>query len=149
MEQIKRANFRHFFPMAVRWGDMDPLGHVNNTVFYRYSEEGRLNYFMEFGVGKPDAQNDSLILADLRCKFIQQLHYPAQVEVATRTSVLGNSSIRIQQGLFHAGTDDVVAGFDAIVVWFDYAKQTSAPVPAGMREAIISYELVAPQNKAG
>ena len=26
----------HTMRMAVRWGDMDAMGHVNNTVYFRY-----------------------------------------------------------------------------------------------------------------
>ena len=146
MGEIKRADFRHIYPLAVRWGDLDMLGHVNNTVFYRYSEEGRIRYFLEVGIAGPSAQTSGAILADLRCSFVQQLRYPADVEIATRTYALGNSSMRIQQALFHKGDDAVVAGFDAAVVWFDYGQQTSAPVPESIRGALRDYENVVPKE---
>ena len=28
--------------MPVRWGDMDALGHVNNAMYFRYAESGRI-----------------------------------------------------------------------------------------------------------
>ena len=28
--------------IPVRWGDMDALGHVNNTVYYRYMEQRKV-----------------------------------------------------------------------------------------------------------
>lgn len=29
-------------PVAMRWSDMDAYGHVNNTEFFRYTEQGRI-----------------------------------------------------------------------------------------------------------
>ncbi len=146
MDEIKRADFRHFFALSVRWGDLDVLGHVNNTVFYRYSEEGRINYFQSVGVNEPAAMASGPILADLRCRFVQQLRYPADIEIATRTQKLGNSSIRIQQALFHKDDDALVAGFDAVIVWFDYERQAPAPTPEAIRAAVRRLEGVAPDE---
>lgn len=143
MKEIRRADFRHFVPLTVRWGDLDALGHVNNTVFFRYSEEGRIRYFMETGVATgPSTQGSGLILADMRCSFVTQLHYPGEIEIASRTQALGNSSMHMQQALFHKGQDEIAAIFKAVVVWFDYAAQRPARVPDSIREAIASYEIV-------
>ena len=29
-------------PLPIRWGDMDAMGHVNNTVYFRYMETVRI-----------------------------------------------------------------------------------------------------------
>jgi len=34
---------------AIRWGDMDAMGHVNNTVYFRYLEQARIETFEAFG----------------------------------------------------------------------------------------------------
>lgn len=146
MGKINRADFRYFFPLAVRWGDLDALGHVNNTVFFKYAEEGRLKYFLEVGLSTPSMQESGLILADIRCSFLQQLQYPADVELATRTSALGTSSMHFEQALFHQGSDDAVARFNAVAVWFNYKKQTTVPVPEAVRRVVREYEGVAPEE---
>ena len=30
--------------MPIRWGDMDAMGHVNNTVYFRYMEQTRIEW---------------------------------------------------------------------------------------------------------
>ena len=35
----------HVERIAVRWGDMDAMGHVNNTVYFRYMEQARISWF--------------------------------------------------------------------------------------------------------
>jgi len=44
--------FAHRFTLAVRWGDMDAMGHVNNTVYFRYMEQTRIEWLETFGQGK-------------------------------------------------------------------------------------------------
>jgi acyl-CoA thioester hydrolase len=42
---------KHVFTcvMPIRWGDMDAMGHVNNTVYFRYMEQARLEWFASLG----------------------------------------------------------------------------------------------------
>jgi len=35
----------HVERIPIRWGDMDAMGHVNNTVYFRYMEQTRINWF--------------------------------------------------------------------------------------------------------
>ena len=35
----------HVERIAIRWGDMDAMGHVNNTVYFRYMEQARISWF--------------------------------------------------------------------------------------------------------
>lgn len=146
MNATDRHSYVHFHPITVRWGEMDTLGHVNNTVFYRYSEDGRLDYFQHaFGFG-PSSHESGPILADLRCSFVQQLRFPAEVEIATRVARLGRSSFEMAQALFHRGAADAVAAFAATLVWFDYGAQKSVPMPQELRARIRDYESLAPQE---
>ena len=38
--EIKKLVFEMLMP--IRWGDMDAMGHVNNTVYFRYMETARV-----------------------------------------------------------------------------------------------------------
>lgn len=143
---MDRKKFNHFVPISVRWGEMDALGHVNNTVFYRYSEDGRLDYIGRVTGDGPSRTSVGPILADLRCSFLRQLRFPAAVEIATRTRAIGRSSLKVEQALFHAGKDQPIAVYDAIVVWFDYGAQKSVPVPEDVRGRIREIEVVEPEE---
>jgi acyl-CoA thioesterase FadM len=37
----------HVTKMPIRWGDMDAYGHVNNTVYFRYMEQARVEWLEE------------------------------------------------------------------------------------------------------
>lgn len=146
MDATDRSFYTHFHPITVRWGEMDALGHVNNTVFYRYSEDGRLDYFTSMLEAAPSANSSGPILADLRCSFLQQLRFPAEVEIATRVARIGGSSIRMEQALFYRDGADAIAAFEAVVVWFDYSSQSSGRVPEPVRTRIREMESVAPEE---
>ena len=40
----------HVTKMPIRWGDMDAYGHVNNTVYFRYMEQARVEWVEEMKV---------------------------------------------------------------------------------------------------
>ena len=123
MRQPTRSDYVHFVPISVKWGEMDSLGHVNNTVFYRYSEDGRIDYIHMIADGGDTQTSDGPILADLRCSFRQQLRFPADVEIGTRVKRIGRSSFELEQCLFFAETEDVIAVYNTVVVWFDFGAQ--------------------------
>lgn len=146
MSQITREDYAHWTEVAVRWGDVDRLGHVNNVQYFRYSEEARTAWMQLLSEGMQDlwSGGQGPILADIQCQFIQQLHHPATVQLGTRAVRLGNSSIQVSQGFFIAGTDAPVASSQSRIVWFDYDKQRSASIPDVMRERLRAMENIAP-----
>lgn len=136
--RVNRSDFAHFTSLPVQWADMDAIGHVNHAVFFRYVETGRIAYFEAAGAGvlssRPDGEGP--ILADIQCSFIGQLHYPARIEVATRTAKLGDKSWTIESAIFVDGEAEPVATSRAIIVWFDYKQQASARIPDDLRKRI-------------
>ena len=51
MSDIRRL--AHVERIPIRWGDMDAMGHVNNTLYFRYLEIARLEWLYAVG-GPPD-----------------------------------------------------------------------------------------------
>ena len=39
----------HTSHMKLRWGDMDAFGHVNNTIYFRYMEQTRIEWLERAG----------------------------------------------------------------------------------------------------
>src|SRR5215471_9177904 len=72
----------HEMRIPVRWGDLDALGHVNNTVFFRYFESARVAYFNRIGFWpKSEHEGTGPILASTQCRFRRPLHYPDRLKV--------------------------------------------------------------------
>lgn len=138
-----KADFSHFTRLAVRWGDMDALGHVNNAKFFTYDEQARLEYFRVFEGVVPNMWTDEgLILARVACDFLQQVHHPAALEVGYRIRKLGRSSMEAESGIFDG--EKLMATLQGVIVWFDYRAQKPAAIPEVVRNTIRSFEAVAP-----
>ncbi|MBS0468573.1 MAG: acyl-CoA thioesterase, partial [Proteobacteria bacterium] len=39
----------HETTIPMRWGDMDAIGHMNNTVYFRFMETARIEWLRELG----------------------------------------------------------------------------------------------------
>lgn len=138
---MRRADFRHFIELPVRWGDMDAFGHVNNVQYMRYLESGRIAY-VEDVLGTWVEPQENIVLADIQCSFLQPLHYPVTVEVATRVGRLGNSSLQILFAIYRKGESEPVLTGKGVLVWFDFINNQAIPLPAAIRQAILNFEAV-------
>ncbi len=106
------------------------FGHVNNVQFVRYYESGRLDYFHRCSILKPGPEvNNSLIIADIHVTFLRQIHHPADLQVGSRISRLGNSSFDFEAAIFLADEDEPCSSAIATCVWFNFQDNHSTPIP--------------------
>jgi acyl-CoA thioester hydrolase len=131
----------HTMRMPIRWGDMDAMGHVNNTVYFRYFETARIAWFDEVGC-TPDPEGEGPVIIHADCSFLKQLKYPGEIEVSTLVGPPGRSSfqmrheIRVVGAEGHAGALHAQGG--AKVVWVNFPAEKSVPLPAAMRALLPS-----------
>ena len=143
--EIRLDDFSHRIQFAVRWGDMDTLGHINNAKYFTYEESSRIEYFQPLAVDDPRMWKDyGLILASVGADFIAQVRYPADLVVGTRIVRLGRSSMNTLSGMFQG--DKLVTAVRGVVVWFDYTRQKPAAIPEPVRTWIKAREVVAPEE---
>ena len=110
----------------IRFGDLDPQGHVNNTVFATFFETGRVMLLREPGneLGAPGA---TTVLARLDISFLRELHWPGEVTIGTGTTHVGRSSYSFLQAIFHNG--ECAGTANATMVMIDAATRKSRPLP--------------------
>src|SRR4029077_19106308 len=81
----------------IRFGDLDPQGHVNNTVFATFFETGRVAFLREPGNALSPPGTTS-VLARLDIGFLKELHWPGSVGIGTRVAEVGRSTGSIECG---------------------------------------------------
>jgi acyl-CoA thioester hydrolase len=119
----------HTSIQPIRWADMDALGHVNNTVYFRYMEQARIEWLYEqarvHGAGY--ATGSGPVIVNASCTFLEPLVYPGNCEVRMFLGESGRSSvgsfyeIRKDERLFAEGA--------AKIVWIDLASGRPTPLP--------------------
>lgn len=123
----------HITRMPIRWGDMDAFGHVNNTVFFRFMEQARIEWMESCGIPM-EGGGQGPVIVNAHCNFLRQLKYPGEVEVRTFAGPPGRSSFETIVEIRRTDEPDVlVADGGAKVVWVDYAMEKSVPLPESLR----------------
>src|SRR3954466_9917372 len=110
----------------IRFGDLDPQGHVNNTVFATFFETGRVMLLRDPG-NELNAPGTTSVLAQLDIRFLREMHWPGTVEIGTATTRIGRSSYTFLQAIFHEG--QCAATADATMVMIDAATRKARPLP--------------------
>ncbi|MDE2082199.1 MAG: acyl-CoA thioesterase [Burkholderiales bacterium] len=119
--------------VPLRWGDMDAMGHVNNTLYFRYMEIARLDWLAQVGAGT-DAADEGPVIVNAFCNFRRQLAYPGELRVLLFVANPGRSSFDTFHTLERTDLPGVLwADGGARVVWTDYRRRQSAPMPDWLR----------------
>ncbi len=139
-------NWRHVHTsrMSIRWGDMDAMGHVNNTVYFRYIEQARIEW-MDKAQCLPNPNGLGPVIINAHCSFIKQLTYPGEIEVKTFVGAPGRSSFETMHEIRLLGEDGQVlptihAQGGAKVVWVDFQAGKSVPLPERLIEMLAQNE---------
>ena len=142
---MNRTDFNFFSQTPTRWGDADMLGHINSVVYMRYIESGRLDYLERIlGIDFKKPPGQGVILADIKISYLQQVHHPANLEVATRVSRIGNTSFDFTANIYCQDGGAVIVKSKSVCVWFNYVDNCKQPVPDDAREAISTLEAIKP-----
>ena len=137
---MKRENFPLWARVEVRWGDMDEMGHVNNAVYFTYLESARIQLFAALGLGGPmTPERTGMSLAHAGCNFRAEVKYPEVLDIGTVVTKIGTSSFHLAHVFLREGTDHLFADANSVVVWADYAKGKSLPLPDEIRARLASY----------
>ena len=127
--------------LPVVWGEMDSMQHVNNTVYIRWMETARFEYFEKVELRSAAAQSGRTgILKSVDCNFRLPLTWPDKVLVGGKVIELGKDYFVIQHVVFSCNHQKVAAHGRAVVVGFDYGKQKKIDFPPGLVEKIQKLE---------
>jgi len=135
---MSNKQFVHAMRIPIRWGDMDAMGHVNNTVYFRYIESARIAWLEQVGaLPDPAGSSEGPVVVNAHCSFLKQLTYPGEIEIATFVGTPGRSSIEVTHEIRLVGPDGqpgaLHAEGGAKVVWIDFKAEKSRPLPDRLR----------------
>lgn len=134
-------DFRYYHPIEVRYGDLDPQGHVNNAKYLTYLEQGRVGYLQHLGLWNGGSFLDlGIILADVHVTFLAPIRLGDPVRVGVRVSRLGNKSLAMEYSVLQADTGQELATGSTILVAYDYRLEKTVPVPPTWRQAMSEFE---------
>ena len=117
--------------VPMRWGDMDALGHVNNTVYFRYMEQARIRWFETLGGLYGGDPPRGAVVVNASCTFRRPLVYPGTVDVRMYLRHPGRTSV---DSYYELVVDDALyAEGSAKMVWIDLRSGKPVPLPEAVR----------------
>lgn len=141
--------FRHRHAIAVRYGDMDTLGHVNNSKYLTYIEQARITYVRDLALWDGKLGDYGIIMA----RAVVDYRVPVTMDdgeavIFSRTARIGTKSFEMEHlVMVERGGHPVVAAQASIVgVAFNYSANATIAVPDEWRAKINGYEVKSPAS---
>ena len=107
---------------------MDALGHVNNATYFRYFEETRTQWLLQYEPVWTAKQGP--VVAHAACTFRRPVLYPATLVVELWADAPRRSSIVTRYRVFVQSDPGVlVAEGEATVVWINYGTGRPVSLP--------------------
>lgn len=135
------AGFPVVIEQAVVWGEMDAYRHVNNTVYFRYFENVRLEYIRRLGWPELEGQTGvGPILQAVAARFRRPLTYPDTISIGARLQSLEEDRLTLEHKIVSHSQRAIVTEGQGTVVAFHYPTGRKAAVPQELRRRIEELE---------
>jgi acyl-CoA thioester hydrolase len=136
------TQYRFYHPVEVRYGDLDPQGHVNNAKHLTYFEQARIQYLIELGLFTKDQSfmNIGVIIADVHITYFEPIYFGQNIKVGVHTAKIGNKSMTWEQNIVDADSGKELAKGEVIIVTYDYKEEKTISIPQEWKERIIEFE---------
>ncbi|MEZ4270839.1 MAG: thioesterase family protein [Myxococcota bacterium] len=149
MNDDRLAHWPVTLGIPVAWGDMDSLGHVNNTIYLRWFESARIIYFDKIGIAQSmAAKNVGPILAQQDINYRLPVRHPDTVNVDVTVSRVGTTSFVMGFRIRSVGLDKLVADGQGVIVMVNYASGQKVPLGDDLKQRILDLEAGRPRSMA-
>ena len=149
-EEIFRQKYPFIYSAQVKWGEMDALSHLNNTVYFRFAEEARIKLFGALKVPVTVDHATGPILAYIDCQFYAPVVFPDTLIVGSWVEHIGTTSLQVFHHYFSTEQGKIVGQTKSVVVMVNYQKGYKIPMPEAIKADIMemqaSYDLNAVAN---
>jgi len=127
---MSKNNFSmHEKTITVEWGDMDALGHVNNSRYFDYFQQARIEWLEQFNLDLKQKQGPVVVF--ISCTYKKPVVYPAQLTVISKVHSMGRSSMVMDHHLYQ--NEELMTEGTSKIVWVDYTTNKSIPLPEKIR----------------
>jgi acyl-CoA thioester hydrolase len=136
----KLSDYTYKTPIAIRFSDIDAVGHVNNAIYLTYFEEARLNYWRE--AIQWDISENGVIVGRSEVNYLKPIMLYDEVVCYVRTTRIGNSSFDVMHVLVRITEhgEEICTTGKTVCISYDYTANKSIPIPKTERHKMIAYD---------
>ncbi|WP_265738334.1 acyl-CoA thioesterase [Pseudalkalibacillus salsuginis] len=91
-----RTGFHFYTTVDVRFSEVDPFNHLNNTIPFVYFEDARIQLFKELGFMEEWNKAGSKtipVVADLQCNYLKQIYFDETLKIYVKIAHIGKTSV--------------------------------------------------------
>jgi acyl-CoA thioester hydrolase len=127
--------------VALRWRDIDPLGHLTQSVYHEILEEGRSEMMAEVSRRTGgDGEIHHFVLARVEMDHRSEVrHDSGFVEVIVEVLSVGTASVRVGYEL-RRSDGGLAASGEAVMVAWDQVARGKRPITDAERALLTSHE---------
>lgn len=114
---------------------MDAAGHVNNTIYFRYMEQARVEWLEELRL-KAGPNAPFAVVVNASCTFLIPFTHPGVVDVRFFADRPGRSSLQTYYELRLIDDERIYAEGSAKMVFVDSRTGKSIVIPDNLRRLI-------------
>ncbi|MBI3347701.1 MAG: YbgC/FadM family acyl-CoA thioesterase [Burkholderiales bacterium] len=138
---MKRQDFRHLEPLRVRWAEIDAQGIVFNGHYLTYLDTAISGYWRALAIPYADTMKGlggDLYVRRATLDYRGSARYDDRLDVGIRCREFGNSSMKVDGGIFHG--DQLLVQAEMVYVFADPGSQTPLRLPDALRGLIHDFE---------
>jgi acyl-CoA thioester hydrolase len=136
----KLSDYKYKTPIAIRFSDIDAVGHVNNAVYLTYFEEARLKYWRE--IVEWNMKEHGVIVGRSEVNYLKPIMLNDNIFCYVRTTRIGNSSFDIMHILVRETDhgEEICTTGKTVCISYDYRANKSISIPKTERHKMIAYD---------
>ena len=139
LDRLQSSSYPWSFDIPPRFGDIDPLRHLNNAALARFYEDARIRFVDGVGVREALQPQHGFVVAEVAIQYLAEGGYPEVVTAACGALRLGRSSLTIGQALFQFGR--CIGTAESTLVYVHRKEGGARPLPQAAGAALSAYPL--------
>src|SRR5699024_1148920 len=124
--------------IKVRVSETDALGHINNTSYFTYLEDARIDFLEKLGISIKD-EVFAFMLVSPRCDFISQGYLGQILQVNTEVLKIGTKSLTLVSDIFEKESRNIIAKGEATIVYFYLLNEKTMEIPESFKTRLQAY----------
>lgn len=136
---VQEIEYRHILPVEIRFNDIDMFGHLNNTVYLQFFDQGKYAYFRQFMDGTFGSEPTAPVVANINVDFHQPTYIDDKLTVCTSITEIDESSMVMRQ-IIKDEKGNIKSSARTVMVNVDLKTGLPTPVSAAWRAKLSAYE---------
>ena len=136
----KLSDYKFNTPIAIRFSDIDAVGHVNNAIYLTYFEVGRFGYWKD--VAQWNLKEHGVIVGRSEVNYLKPIMLDDKVACYVRVTRIGNSSFDVMHMLVRTTEhgEEICTTGKTVCISYDYTANKSVSIPKAMRQRMIDFD---------